>query len=157
MQAGRTCGRCTVCCTHMQVGELHKPEGETCYLVTKEGCGAYDDRPDSCRKYECFWLMGFGKEGHRPDRSNALLYVEDSPKLGRVVVVTETKPNGLRNPKAQGLLKELKRSKLNLYIRKKDGTLSLQGSPDYVKKAEAVVETMAEEKRSRVRLKVIGQ
>jgi len=140
----------------MSIEELHKIEGETCYLVRKEGCSAYSERPPSCRDFQCLWLMGAGKDSHRPDRSNVLVYAENSPKLGNVVAITEMIPNGLRNPKAQGMLKELKRAKRNLYIRRKDGTVSLQGSEEFVKKGQEIKDGLDKEKAAKVRLKVIA-
>lgn len=140
----------------MKIDELHKPSGVRCEMVTREGCSVYDRRPASCRVFECLWLMGFGSSSHRPDRSKVVLHVETSPKLGEVVIVNETRPNGLRTPKGQQVLKKLKQSKLDLYIRKADGSLSLQGSEAFMEKARVVVEGMDEERRSKVRLKVVG-
>jgi len=156
MTQGRKCGRCTTCCTYLRVEELHKPEGAPCWLATKDGCTAYGKRPDSCRKFECLWLMGVGKESHRPDRSKLLVYTDQSPKIGEVVVVREIASNGLRGSKAQGLLKELKRAKVDLYIHRNNGTLSIQGSADFIKKAEAIKEEMEAEKAARVELKVLS-
>lgn len=125
-------------------------------MLNRDGCSIYEDRPTSCRAFECLWLMGFGSEGHRPDRSNLVLHVETSDRLGQVVVVNETKVNGARSLKAKQVLKKLKQKNFNLYIRKADGTLSLQGSEEFMVKAREVIAAMNEEHRSKVRLKVLS-
>lgn len=156
MSTERTCGQCSECCTVMRIEELGKPSGHRCEFVTKEGCSIYAQRPHPCRMFECLWLMGFGAKGHRPDRSNVVLHVETSEKLGEVVVVNETRTGGIRTPKGKQVMKKLRQSKLDLYIRHADGSLSLQGSESFMEKARSVVEGMDEERRSKVRLKVVG-
>ena len=49
----RKCGACTLCCTALAVPELDKPNGVPCKHLTPEGCGIYEDRPPSCRAFEC--------------------------------------------------------------------------------------------------------
>lgn len=65
---GRRCGRCTMCCTWIGVTELGKPAGVPCQHLTPDGCGIYDTRPESCRKFECAWKLGLGDATVRPDR-----------------------------------------------------------------------------------------
>ena len=93
----RKCGACTLCCTALAVPELGKKNGEPCVHITSEGCGIYEDRPLSCRAFECAWLQGAGDGLHtRPDFTGGVLGVEDdkSPhKLGQALVVY-TDPNG---------------------------------------------------------------
>lgn len=73
----RKCGTCTLCCTALAVPELDKPNGVSCQHLTSEGCGIYEDRPESCRRFECGWLAGMGDLSVRPDRVGAVLHVED--------------------------------------------------------------------------------
>ena len=153
---GRTCGHCTECCTVMKIEELGKPSGVKCEAVRREGCAIYAQRPHSCRVFECLWLMGFGANGHRPDRSGVVLHAETSDKLGKVIVVNEARPNALRGAKGKQVFKKLRQAKMDVYIRYADGSVSLQGSKEFMEKARAVVEGMDEERRSKVRLKVVG-
>lgn len=73
----RKCGTCTLCCTALAVPELDKPNGVPCEHLTTAGCGIYEDRPESCRQFECGWLTGMGDLSVRPDRIGAVLHVED--------------------------------------------------------------------------------
>jgi len=152
----RSCGKCKVCCTIMKVEELGKPRGTTCEMLGAEGCSVYNQRPSSCRAFECLWLKGFGSNGHRPDRSNVLVHAEDSPELGNIIVVNETKPGGYRNTKAKQVMKKLRQSGLDLYICHADGSRTLQGSGAFMTKAQALVDRLDEERRSKVRLKVLA-
>jgi hypothetical protein len=53
-----SCGTCTMCCKLMSVPELEKPTCAWCPRVEKgRGCGAYADRPQACRDFECVWLQ----------------------------------------------------------------------------------------------------
>lgn len=92
----RACGGCTLCCTALAVPELNKPNGVPCVHLTPEGCGIYEDRPESCRVFQCAWLQGAGPRDTRPDRTGGVITCEDdtSPhKLG-VAVVVYSDPNG---------------------------------------------------------------
>lgn len=108
----RKCGACTLCCTTLAVPELDKPNGVRCVHLTDEGCGIYEDRPPSCRTFECAWLRG-GGDGiyQRPDFTGGVLTVEKdmSPDdLGEALVIYED-PNGkaaLRSNYVMGILKQ---------------------------------------------------
>lgn len=77
----RQCGDCTLCCKLMGVPELKKPAARWCELCDQgKGCSAYEERPPSCRNFQCFWLMdeNFPDE-FRPDRIGALASFNDTP------------------------------------------------------------------------------
>ena len=106
---GRSCGDCTLCCRLLGVPELEKPAGTWCASCEVGcGCGRYDDRPASCRNFECFWLMedGFPDE-LRPDRSGVVIAFEDSDSV--VLHVDPERPDALTRPAAEGLLPVLLR------------------------------------------------
>lgn len=63
----RDCGGCTECCT----GQLHFQDEDTngnIIVATAEmgctkfanGCTIYEDRPDTCRSFECMYTMDVG-------------------------------------------------------------------------------------------------
>jgi hypothetical protein len=55
---GRLCGSCTLCCTVMEVSDLHKPAGMTCtHLALGRGCTIRDERPQACRRFFCGWRL----------------------------------------------------------------------------------------------------
>lgn len=71
------CGTCTLCCKVMRVADLEpvKERGTWCrHCEPGRGCGIYADRPESCRVYECAWLLSQSKADTafpaelRPDR-----------------------------------------------------------------------------------------
>ena len=90
----RSCGACTLCCTAMAVPELGKPNGVECEHLTPTGCGIYEERPESCRRFVCSWLDGVGDTSVRPDRVGAVMTVEDGG-LGEdgIALVLYTKPD----------------------------------------------------------------
>ena len=77
--------------------ELDKPNGVPCEHLTEGGCGIYEDRPESCRSFQCAWLRGAGDGLYtRPDFTGGVLTVEkdESPDdLGEALVIYED-PNG---------------------------------------------------------------
>lgn len=84
----RQCGPCSACCHNLAVAELAKPSETWCAHCTKPGCGIYAERPETCRGYACAWLLGFGDEVHRPDRSGIIV---DFYAAGRACVVRITR------------------------------------------------------------------
>jgi Fe-S-cluster containining protein len=73
----RPCGPCNACCTVMGVSELLKPDRTPCeHLVnhSTKSCGIYNDRPFSCKVFNCAWryeMVGSGVED-RPDHSGVI-------------------------------------------------------------------------------------
>ena len=91
----RSCGECRMCCITHAVPEAKKSSFEFCenlrgkIIVTTEqqgGCSIYDERPKSCRAYECVWLQGWADDSCRPDRLGAVVDVQET-LLGEVFVV----------------------------------------------------------------------
>jgi hypothetical protein len=55
---GKTCGSCTKCCTVLGIPELKKRAWDRCpHVELGTGCTIYAERPSSCRKFICGWLM----------------------------------------------------------------------------------------------------
>lgn len=79
----RKCGTCTACCVIPAVPELAKPPGFTCLHCDGKGCLIYEQRPPSCRNFECAWLQGEMPEWMRPDKVGVM--VEKLPG-GRTVL-----------------------------------------------------------------------
>ncbi len=72
----RECGGCTGCCKSVSVEALGKPMNCRCEFQKDHECTIYPNRPLECRLFGCAWLMGYGKESDRPDKSGLLLYVD---------------------------------------------------------------------------------
>lgn len=56
----KTCGSCTMCCKLLGIKEIAKPTNKWCgHCEIGKGCRIYDNRPQSCREFECLYLMSF--------------------------------------------------------------------------------------------------
>lgn len=53
----RDCGPCTICCRFFAVPETGKPTNQWCEHCTDQGCAVHATRPQSCRNFQCFWLL----------------------------------------------------------------------------------------------------
>lgn len=106
----RKCGSCTLCCTALAVPELGKKTGEPCKHLTPTGCGIYEDRPLSCRAFECMWLQGAGRHETRPDYTGGVLANEDDPEtnLGPALVVYSD-PNGKDPRRSKWIMRKVAR------------------------------------------------
>ena len=64
------CGNCRLCCKLFRIEEpeLVKPCHEWCKHSCDKGCAIYDERPETCRKFSCWWLAGDYPEKYRPDK-----------------------------------------------------------------------------------------
>jgi len=78
----RSCGSCSVCCTHMEVPSVDSASGVPCKHLSacsSKACGIYDTRPDECATFECIWLTGaLGNSKMRPDKSGIMLTYSSS-------------------------------------------------------------------------------
>jgi hypothetical protein len=76
----------------LSIKELGKPRGEKCpHQASGIGCSIYVYRPRECREYRCGWLLGFGADEDRPDRSGvvASLVHKDGELSLRVAISRE--------------------------------------------------------------------
>ena len=92
----------------MGVPELKKPSAKWCSSCDRgKGCTVYDERPPSCRNFQCFWLMdeNFPDE-FRPDRINALAAFNDTPDSA-VLHVDPAKPATVRKPEVRAMIDAL--------------------------------------------------
>jgi hypothetical protein len=68
-----SCGTCTLCCCLTEVPELKKPLTIWCNYCNKEkGCTIYEQRPESCRSFQCVWLKDKLHASLRPDICHVL-------------------------------------------------------------------------------------
>ena len=95
----RRCGSCSECCIALSVKEIEKPSMVRCESVCSAGCRVYESRPESCKSFECLWLMGAGSNADRPDRIGAVFSVEDGVHGENLVKVFLTRDNSVRAKK----------------------------------------------------------
>ena len=76
----RTCGSCSLCCKILRIDELEKPMGSWCpHHKAGQGCTIYGSHPQSCRNYQCLWLISpTMPDSVRPDRSKVVLEVDNN-------------------------------------------------------------------------------
>ena len=76
----RECGPCTLCCKVMRIPEMpDRLSNEYCPHAKKaKGCSIYRTRPQSCRDFECAWLMypNVFTDDMRPDKIHVMARVE---------------------------------------------------------------------------------
>jgi hypothetical protein len=103
----RPCGECKACCTALQVVEIDKPPDVPCHNLCEAGCGIYDNRPGSCRSYECLW-QGGGLEGdrRRPDILGVIFDCGIDPAF-KAIVARELRPDAFAEPAAAYTLEKM--------------------------------------------------
>ena len=84
----RLCGDCCLCCKLMGVKELQKPPDKWCDLVQiGRGCSIYETRPESCKKFDCLWVLGLLPEELSPRKTRAVVWVAPEPHNGQETVI----------------------------------------------------------------------
>lgn len=104
----RACGDCDACCTTHAVTELDKSRGERCGLLGERGCGVYETRPQSCRRFDCAWRLGaYGLTGvQRPDRCGLVVWTQAVDGAPRVHV-GEARAGALETAEGRALVRRL--------------------------------------------------
>ena len=109
----RACGECDACCTVLAVSDLPgipKPRHVPCVhlKLQSHGCNIYEERPESCRKFYCLWLIKYpGFTGEmRPDRFGIVAWPELT-HVGESMCIDEVEPGAFDRPEVKSLLREL--------------------------------------------------
>jgi hypothetical protein len=122
-------------CPHQRV-----PDGDSSNrlpLPVVGDCAIYEDRPASCRAYQCLWLQGALENTPltRPDSLGVVFGLADMKLLDRKVVMAhECWPGAMEGGLAKALVNRLKESMLVLTVRG-SSSRSLTGPPDEVVRA----------------------
>lgn len=79
----RACGSCAMCCKVFKIADLNKPAGRWCVNARAGvGCVIYDERPRSCRTFECMWLSSPTlSDAWKPDRARFVVSFESGGGL----------------------------------------------------------------------------
>lgn len=87
-----------MCCKLLGIGELKKPRNKWCpHCAIGSGCRIYEQRPESCQTFECFWLQDEGKylsDEARPDKTGVVIFMPD--EVAVQVHVDPHKPDAWR-------------------------------------------------------------
>ena len=120
------CDNCTICCKVMKVDELDKPGNvwsQHCDIGL--GCHIYEDRPESCRAYECVWLKS-QRFPHpipgelRPDKSKVVIGTMNNGEEV-VLYVTPDRPDAWRKGEFGKLVKSWQSRGMRIFISDGDG------------------------------------
>jgi len=107
---GKSCGSCIKCCTVMGVPELKKPSWDKCpHVAAGTGCTIYAERPHSCRKFICGWLLdpNMGPE-LKPDKCHVVFYQVNAQNI--MASCDADYPDAWRKPNVVEFLHHLARS-----------------------------------------------
>ncbi len=107
---GKSCGTCTKCCTVMGVPELRKPARLKCaHVIAGTGCSIYHERPPSCAKFICGWLLdpNMGPD-LKPDQCHVVFYQMNAENI--VASCDADYPDAWRVPHVLEFLHYLARS-----------------------------------------------
>jgi len=102
----RTCGSCGLCCKILRIDELEKPMGQWCpNFKAGRGCTIYGTHPQSCRNYQCLWLISPSMpDAVRPDRCKVVMSIDDGGR--RIIARADPAyPNAWRQEPVYGQLK----------------------------------------------------
>jgi Fe-S-cluster containining protein len=108
----------------LAIAELKKPMRWACDHVTCDHCGIYEERPQTCRDFNCAWLSGNipGDESLRPDRLGVLFDFFHSMATNKARFVAFELWNGaFDEPTAAALLREIAANR-ELDLSYRDGT-----------------------------------
>ena len=128
----RLCGECTSCCTVMAVTELNKPRGQACKHICASGCAIYDERPDSCRRFDCLWRLGFARDEDRPDRFGVIFDItpQDRDSGLQAVMAFEARAGAFAEQKVRYQLE--RHAKKHLVLLMVPGKVEVLGPSDQV-------------------------
>lgn len=94
---GRSCGKCTLCCKVLSIGELDKPQGEWCrHCKVGVGCSIYDARPKECSGFYCGYLT-WPETDERWFPASSKMVIVSELDGGRIAIhVDPTRPTAWR-------------------------------------------------------------
>lgn len=110
----RVCGECTQCCKLMGVHDLDPPKPPNVWCKHCDigvGCRIYQQRPPSCRDFECLWLkdeQGQLSDALRPDRTGVVICVLINGAT--IVKCDPARPTAWRHPELLPMLHNLARA-----------------------------------------------
>lgn len=121
----KDCGDCSLCCKFLEIPSLGKKADVWCPHCrpgTKHPCRIYDERPDDCRNFHCFWRAEGWPDWLRPDRCGVLF--EALPGVFTVLVTTgRVRPDAWKTTRIVGVAAKLKDKGRPVIIRTKNDTL----------------------------------
>ena len=139
----RSCGSCYMCCTLMGVPEIDKKDGEPCKYAKKgpckDACTIYETRPQACRDFECLWLLGFGEERDKPDKSKVIFVTGRSPVVGDYLTVRAYRSGAYETKRMEVIINAISATMLVLLIDER-GNRKFCGPDDKMRMVMGILE-----------------
>jgi hypothetical protein len=137
----RKCGRCTKCCSVIEVREISKPGQQTCPNECADGCAIYATRPKSCRDFSCNWLRGEGVDEERPDKLGIFFYYFPFRQLNQMILICqEAWPQAFQQPRVKALITARSRTQLVLIRSEKALANWLLGPPRELLRVRPIID-----------------
>lgn len=120
----KDCGSCAICCKFLEIPALEK-KADTwcshCNIGKHHSCGIYEDRPEDCVNFNCFWKAEEWYDWLRPDRSKVLF--ESLPGVETVMVTTDKgRPDAWKKKEVVRVIEILRKKGRPVIVRTKNDT-----------------------------------
>lgn len=119
-----SCGECNGCCIPFQIDEIKKKDDTRCvYLQSSEEgcCSIYQNRPKTCKDFECEWLRGKIERGqlrYRPDNLGLVVTIMTYPPFNGILGIFRVIKNQRLTRLAQQYLRRLEEERLFFFEEK---------------------------------------
>lgn len=135
-----SCGNCTLCCKLLGVKELEKPYNKWCEFCTPgRGCNIYEQRPFSCKDFECGYLLSNLPIEFRPDNLHIIITGE-AEKIGAIILhVDPNFPHSTESKNGKRLLELFSRNNKPVIIVTGDKRRILTTSVKDAEKARKII------------------
>lgn len=125
--AENKCGSCNQCCISFDIPEIGKKAGVPCRYLTQHGCGIYQNRPPTCRNFQCAWLKLELKPMMRPNRCGFILSFDEASKDGLRAICYKNSLGSVCRKAKKWLEKKFTKNKMPILWRNPDGTYDNRG------------------------------
>jgi len=120
----KDCGNCSLCCKSMQIDELSKPSDvwcEHCNVGAHHACTIYNERPEECSAFHCFWRAESWPEKFRPDRCKVIF--SSLPGVETIMCNTDNgRPDAWKKKEIVRVIEILKSKGRPVIVRTKNDT-----------------------------------
>lgn len=115
----KECGGCTLCCKLIDVPGL-AGAGKWCpNCKPGDGCQIYDDRPNVCLGFDCFWRAENWPDSLRPDRCKVLF--EALPGVRTILVsIDPDRPDAWKKKEILKVIEKLRSKGRPLVLKTKN-------------------------------------
>lgn len=112
------CGNCVLCCELLPIIELKKPPSVLCSDCSiNKGCNIYNERPNSCKNFDCVFLKTDTDKHLRPDKTGVVFeFITKTLYMGLVDPKKIDMVNNNNNKNIQDYIKKLNNDNISVII-----------------------------------------